>query len=175
MCQLCGDIAHDVALTERPAHTLAGRMWEGTFAEAAEGAIHALIAEVKAFSDARTTLWKSPIVGISWNDRPDGFRYLVGVAPDPGETLPGNFSTVELPEMRLASAWHGPEDGEVPGHYSRMLEWLQAAGLSWDRAHFHHREEYPPEVDLAAPPALRLLLPVAGDIGAPVGGLMRDG
>ncbi len=168
MCQFCGEVAlgaHAVTLTDRPAHGLAGLMWEGTFAKARAGAIRTVIAEVKAFSDTRTTPWKSPIVGLSWNDRADGLRYLVGVALDPGEPIPPEFARVDIPEMRLASSWHGAGDGEVVDHYARMIEWLGMRGLDWDRSRFHHREEYPHDMDLDAPPALRLLLPVSARIG----------
>ena len=164
MCLLCGEVSagqHGVAVTERPAHSLAGLFWEGSHRQAADGAIHGVINRVKAFSDRRNSLWKSPIVGLSWNDRPDGFRYFVGIATDAGEDAPAEFVQLELPEMHLASSWHGPEDGEVVAHYGRMIQWVRDEGLAWDVSRFHHREEYPADVDLSRPPALRLLIPIS--------------
>ena len=163
MCLLCGDASvgkHGIAVTERPAHSLAGLFWEGSHREAADGAVHGVIERVKALSDRRASLWKSPIVGLSWNDRPDGFRTFVGIAIDADEVLPDGFKRLDLPEMRLASSWHGPEDGEVVAHYGRMIQWVRDEGLAWDVSRFHHREEYPADVDLSRLPALRLLIPI---------------
>jgi predicted transcriptional regulator YdeE len=167
MCLACGDATafagqHGISLTERPAHRLCGVTWDGTHAEAEAGAIRDLIAQVKEWSDRRTALWKSPIVGISWNDRPDGFRTFVGIAPDPGETVPDGFSVLEFPEMRFAGSWHGQGDGDVVAHYGRMIEWLGAQGHVRDTSLLHHREEYPNDIDLSKPPSLRLLMPLAG-------------
>lgn len=164
MCLLCGSGAASgasfMALTERPAHKLHGLAWSGTHEEASAGAIRRLIERVKAHSDGRTSPWKSPIVGISWDDRPDGFRHFVGVAPDPGEVLPEGFEALELEQTDLASSWHGPADGEVVEHYGRMIAWAAEHGYNWDTDRFHHREEYPHDIDLAAPLRLRLLIPI---------------
>jgi predicted transcriptional regulator YdeE len=163
MCLLCGEVgsAHGIALTERPAHRLCGRYWQGSYGEAARGAIHSLIGDVQAFAAQREGGWRSPIVGLSWNDRPDGFRYFVGVAMDDAGALPEGFASLALPEMTLASSWHGAGDGEVVAHYVRMIDWVKPRNLIWDKQHFHHREEYPHDVDLTRPPALRLLVPVS--------------
>jgi len=163
MCDRCGiPGSHAFALTERPAHRLAGHMWEGTHAEAAAGAIHPLILEMKAASQRRPGMWRSPIVGLSWNDRPGGFRYFVGIAIDEGEQPADGLVALDLPEMNFASAWHGAGDGDVAGHYGRMMEWIGDEGLKWDLSRFYHREEYPLDYDPAGPPVLRLLMPVAG-------------
>ena len=165
MCLACGEATasfggHAVSLTERPAHRLCGIVWEGSHAEAEAGAVHATIDRVKAWSDSRRALWKSPIVALSWNDRPAGLRTFVGIACEPGETSPEGFGTVEMPAMRFAGSWHGAGDGDVVSHYGRILSWLRDRGIAWDRERLHQREEYPVDVDLSKPPALRLLLPV---------------
>ena len=68
--------------------------------------------------------------------------------------------------MRFASSWHGAEDGEVGSHYDRMIEWLRGEGLVWDVSRFHHREEYPHDVDLSRQSTLRLLVPVVDEADA---------
>lgn len=165
MCLACGDGTaagrlHAIALTERPAHALSGITWEGTYVEAAAGATVAIVERVKAWSAARTALWKSPIVGISWSNRPDGFCYFAGLAPEPDEAVPDGFSRLDLPEMRFASSWHGEGDGDVPSHYGRVVEWIGEQGFAWDKSRFHLREEYPNDVDLMRAPSLRLLVPL---------------
>ena len=64
--------------------------------------------------------------------------------------------------MTFASSWHGADDGEVAGHYGRMIEWIGDEGLQWETSRLHHREEYPLDYDVGGPPVLRLLMPVAG-------------
>lgn len=161
MCDRCGALgAHDISMSERPAHRLAGRMWEGSNAEAAAGALHPLIEEMKQVSGRRSALWRSPIVGLTWNDRPGGFRYFVGIAIDDEEAAEPGMQVLDLPEMTFASSWHGADDGNVVEHYLRMIEWISDAGLKRDFSTFHQREEYPPDADVAGPPVLRLLMPV---------------
>ena len=161
MCDRCGEPglgAHGVSIMERPAQRLVGLMWEGTFDEARSGALHRLMERIKQFSDAQAGLWKSPIVGISWNDRPDGFRHFVGISSE--DPVPDGMAALDLPDMRLAGSWHGEGDGEVVDHLVGMVAWLRESGLPHDRSVFDQREEYPPDVDLSRPPALRLMLPV---------------
>lgn len=159
MCDRCGlgSGAHAIALTGRPAHRLVGYVWEGSHAEARDGAVKPVIRRVRALSGRMQGLWRSPIVGLTWNDRPGGFRYFVGIA---GEAAPEDGAAVDLPEMEFASSWHGPDDGGVVEHYLRMIEWIGDEGLSRDGARFDQREEYPNDHDPDDPLSLRLLLPV---------------
>ena len=165
MCLLCGeDVArHDVALSERPAQRLHGLVWAGSYEEAASsGAIGRMIGRVRDHSQNRSALWKSPIVGLSWNDAGEGrLRYFAGFAPEDGEAAPEGYETVEVPEMMFASSWHGADDGDVVAHYGRIVEWVNDRNISRDTRHFDQREEYPADVELSGSPTLRLLLPVA--------------
>lgn len=161
MCDRCGAVGrHDFAVVERPAETLRGLTWEGTYAEAAAGAIHPLIEEMKSRIAGEGDVWNSAIIGISWNDRADGFRYFVGTATK-DDVLPPGLHFLSLPAMRFASAWHGPDDGDVVQHYGRMFDWIEAEVQRHDVSVMHQREEYPSDTDLAAPPVLRLMLPIA--------------
>lgn len=164
MCLMCGDatLDHAFALVERPAHRLTGRLWSGTFEEAAAGALHPLIADMKDLSARTSDLWKSPIVGLTWNDRPDGFRYFVGIETE-DESATAGFDRLDVPEMRCASWWHGPESGTVVDSYGRLMRGLAEAGIERDQSFCDQREEYPADIDLEKPPALRLLLPVKGN------------
>lgn len=161
MCMMCGNpAAHRYSLATRPAHRLVGRYWEGSHEEAAKGALRPLIEEMKALSASHERFWRSPIVGLSWNDRPAGLRYFAGFALE-GTACPEGCSALELPEMELADIWHGPGDGDVIENYRGMLEWIGDNRLRHDPSFFDQREEYSPDVDLDAPPSLRLMLPVS--------------
>ena len=161
MCLMCGDatLDHAFALTERPGHRLAGRFWSGTFDQAAAGALHPLIEELKLLSASSSDLWKSPIVGLTWNDRPDGFRYFLGIET---EDEAAGFERLDVPAMQCAGLWHGAGAGTVVESYGRLMRGLREAGIARDQSFCGQREEYPPDIDLTAPLALRLLLPVRG-------------
>ncbi|MFN4272744.1 MAG: GyrI-like domain-containing protein [Aliihoeflea sp.] len=159
MCMMCGNPAHLYTLATRPAHRLVGRYWEGSYEEAAAGALHSLIGEMKELSARHERFWRSPIVGLSWNDRSDGFRYFCGFALDAPQ-LPEGLAALEVPETDYADIWHGPGDGDVIENYRTMMEWMADNRLSHDTSFCHQREEYAPDVDLSAPPSLRLMLPV---------------
>jgi len=164
MCELCADGArsHAVSISYRPGQRLGGLRWSGGFADAASGALREVIGAVRDFSATRDALWKSPIVALSKSVE-DRLDYFAGISCENHETLPAGFTSLDVPEMAVASSWHGPEDGEVVEHYGRMDEWLRGSGYRRLYTPFDQREEYPHDVDLDGPPALRLLLPIERD------------
>ncbi|MEI2300124.1 GyrI-like domain-containing protein [Ensifer sp. MJa1] len=146
-------------IVERPAERIAGAFWEGTFGEAAEGAVRRLIAEMQVHHQHLHPGDHATLVGISWNDRPDGFRYLVGYVADKAEATvhPGH---VDLPAMRFVTAMHSPEGGDVFAHYQKMFDWIAAEGHAPRTDFLHFREEYEPGfVSLSLSP-LRLMIPI---------------
>lgn len=159
MCDRCGfgAGAHAIALAERPSHRLVGWFWEGSHAQARDGAIKPLLVRARELSERTQGLWRSPLVGITWNDRPGGFRYFVGIA---GDDAPADGAALDLPEMAFASSWHAADDGGVVEHYMRMIEWIGEEGYTRDAAQFAQREEYPNDYDPDGPLSLRLLMPV---------------
>lgn len=165
MCALCdemGGLGEGVGLSDRPPHRLAGFLWEGSRADAGNGAIHPLFARVGAFAGSRESgLWRSPIVGLTLDEWAGGFRYLVAIAVEPSETIPAGMTAMDFPEMTFASIWHLAEDGDVGARYTRIADMVGEAGLAWDRSRLHRREEYPPDFDPSQPPSMRLMLPVA--------------
>lgn len=161
MCQLCEENEGDFsgfAVIERPAETLVGIAWEGSHGQAAAGSVHATLKSLQARL-GRGGLWSGPIVGLSFNDRPEGFRYFVGVAADEVKDA-GGLLRIDLPTRRHVASWHGEADGDVVAHYGRMIGWLAVQGLARPEAGPHHREEYPRDGDFDGPPVLRLMLPV---------------
>lgn len=161
MCQLCEETARDVsgfAVIERPAETLVGLDWQGSHGQAAAGSVRAILKALQTRL-GRGDLWSGPIVGLSFNDRPDGFRYFVGVAAAEVADAEG-LLRVDLPARRHVASWHAQADGGVVAHYGRMLGWMTARGLARPAAGPHHREEYPRDGDFDGPPVLRLMLPV---------------
>lgn len=159
-CRLPADGSAGYALAERPAQSLVGTFWEGTHAQAEAGATREILRRMQAFAGdlAGDDPWAGPIVGISWNDRPDGFRYFAGIESD--QEAVGGLRRIEVPVARYVTDWHAEADGEVLDHYLSMLRWMETQGERWDKTHMHHREEYPLHADFSGPPVLRLMLPV---------------
>jgi hypothetical protein len=158
---MCGDatLGHGFVLVGRPQHRLTGRFWSGSFEDASQGALHPVISEMQALSARTSDLWKSPIVGLTWNDRPDGFRYFLGI--ETADAIAGEgFDQLDVPEMRCAGLWHGPDAGTVVESYGKLMGGLRDAGIERDPTFCDQREEYPVDIDLEKPLALRLMLPV---------------
>ncbi|MDP3896801.1 MAG: GyrI-like domain-containing protein [Mesorhizobium sp.] len=162
MCQWCGDGEARTAafeIVDRPPQSLVGIVWDGSFADAAAGGVRAALEAMQARLADLPGLFKGPLVGVSWNERPDGFRYFVGYEPEPGAPAAGDLERLDLPAMRYVVAWHAEGDGAVVEHYRGMLHWMQMQGVPRDVTRLHHREEYPLDADFAGPPVLRLMMP----------------
>lgn len=146
-------------IVQRPAQRIAGAFWEGTFGEAADGAVRRLVAQMQERHRRLHPKDHAPLVGISWNDRPDGFRYLVGYVADKAEATshPGH---VDLPQMRFVTALHHPGSGDVFAHYQKMFDWIAAEGHGVDTALLHYREEYEPGYVSLSLSSLRLMVPI---------------
>lgn len=162
MCQLCDENVWDrsgFAVIERPAETLVGLEWEGSYGQGAAGSVRATLKSMQA-RIGMGDLWSGPLVGLSFNDGPASFRYFVGVAIEEARATEG-LHRVDLPARRHVASWHGESDGDVVAHYGRMIGWLASQGLERAGAGPHHREEYPRDGDFDGQPVLRLMLPLA--------------
>lgn len=146
-------------IVERPAQRITGRIWEGTFVEAADGAIHRLIAEAQEHRRISHPRDRSALIGLSWDVRPESFRYLVGYVGEDSSTF-DRPEHMDLPAMRFATTMHHPEGGDVFVQYRNMYDWIAAAGYVVDDSRLHYREEY--EAGFVSPSAssLRLMVPI---------------
>jgi len=161
MCRLCDDNVRDFAdfaIIDRPAETLVGIDWEGSYGQAAAGSVRASLKSLQARL-GRGDLWSGPIVGLSFDGGPAGFRYFVGVAAAEATDAHG-LRRIDLPAGRHVASWHGEADGDVIAHYGRMIGWLASRGLARAATGPQHREEYPRDADFDGPPVLRLMLPL---------------
>lgn len=146
-------------IAERPAQRITGRLWEGTFVEAADGAIHRLIAEAQEHRRRSHPKDHSALIGLAWDVRTDGFRYLVGYTGEDRSTFV-EPEHLDLPAMRFATTMHRPEDGDVFVQYRKMFDWIAAAGYAADTGHLHYREEYEAGFISPAASSLRLMVPI---------------
>lgn len=156
-------------LTERDAQTLFGIIWQGSYEEAGRGEVKKVIALMEGLRKQAMTAAEEEgqldadagLIGISWNDRPDGFRYLVALPAALAKHVSHNdMRGHDFPRMSFATALHGAEDGDVFAHYQSMFDWIEGQGLQRATRILHHREEYTAPAVLEGAPVLRLMTPV---------------
>lgn len=161
MCVLCeaAGQAAEFSVTSRPAHRLAGLWWRGVGHLPDRLDLEPTIARVAAFSATRTSIWKSPLVGIL-RQAPGSCSYFIGVDLGEAPEIPSDFVFFDAPEMDLVSVWHGPTHGLVEDRYLAMADWLRAHGYTASSAICERREEYPHDTDGSSQSGFRLMIPV---------------
>ena len=123
MCMMCGNPAHLYTLATRPAHRLVGRYWEGSYEEAAAGALHPLIGEMKELSARHERFW----LGIA----PEGTRKPVErwksgfwrIASEAG--VPVLCASFHYPERRIHIGPVFELSGDMDADIARMREWFR--------------------------------------------------
>src|SRR5690606_9367384 len=122
-------------------------------------ALQPTLARVAAFSATRTSIWKSPLVGIL-RQAPDSCSYFIGVDLGEAPEIPSDFVFFDAPEMDLVSVWHGPTHGSDEARYLAMADWLCAHGYTVSSTICERREEYPHDTDGSSESGFRLMIPI---------------
>ena len=166
MCVLCeaSGQAAEFSVTSRPAHRLAGLWWRGANGPLTRSEIQDTIARVAAYSATRTSIWKSPLVGLS-RDEPGGHSYFIGVDVGEASDIPADFIFLDAPEMTLVSTWHGPKHRSIDDRYRAMADWLREHGYTATFTTCVRREEYPHDTDGSTASGLRLMIPICRQFG----------
>lgn len=90
-----------------PSTRLMGLSWEGTYAQAAAGAIGVVMRDLRRLlalaPDAR-------ILGVSWSDRSDGFRHFCGVEVSAGDAVSEGLDQIEIPARPCLTVAHPGAD-----------------------------------------------------------------
>lgn len=161
MCVLCeaSGQAAEFSVTSRPAHKLSGLWWHGVDQQLARSDLRHIIARVAAYSATRTSIWKSPLVGLSCSG-PAGHSCFIGVDVGEAPDMPADFAFLDVPEMDLVSTWHGPGHGSIDRRYLAMSDWLREHGYTAISATCERREEYPHDTDGSTESGLRLMIPI---------------
>lgn len=140
----------DHEIVSLPEMTLYGRVWEGAYSELPEGGLQALIASVKAMTSA-------PLIGVSWNDRPDGFRYLIGAASD---EFGADSIRWTAPAHQLLQVSYQGDPAGVTDTYAKMMDAISAANMRMATEICHHREGYGTHDPFANPLHVKLGIPI---------------
>lgn len=148
-----------VEIVPEPGFTAVGLFWEGSYAQAAAGEIRPLVLLVQsALPNVRQAMDREHLIGISWNDRLDGFRYFIGIRVEPDSEVPPGMSQIDVPPLRCATCNH--QSGDVTLSYQMLFRWIDEHGFDHDTRVLTHLEEYPLPYVPDAPPRLRLLVPI---------------
>ncbi|UTR13308.1 GyrI-like domain-containing protein [Salipaludibacillus sp. LMS25] len=107
-----------------------GLEWSGTFEEAAEGKIHAVIDEVKQrMEEINGKVNPHEFIGVSTHDRRDGFTYIGGWEVDNGTDIPHGMTYRIVPEGDYLIYKHR-KDKKISETYKEIKEELQQRGLT---------------------------------------------
>jgi predicted transcriptional regulator YdeE len=129
--------------------SIIGLPWTGSYGEAADGAIKALMGEVRACLGLPQD---APMFGVSWNDRPDGFRHFCGVELSAEQELPAGLARLELESLTCLLGVQ--EQGDATETYRALMTERDTRGL---------RPNHDPSMvdeHLSGGRAVRLWLPV---------------
>jgi predicted transcriptional regulator YdeE len=145
--------------TARDAFTAVGFIWDGTYEQADKGEIRELLSLLQQrLPEIADIIEPNHIIGISWNERSDGFRYFVGLRVASGSGTPGGMTKIQMPASEYAAHEHA--EGNVFETYRQLFRWLAEHGRAQDKTSLDLMEEYPIDMDPFGPPRLRLMVPV---------------
>ncbi|WP_417067097.1 GyrI-like domain-containing protein [Niveibacterium terrae] len=117
----------DVRIATRenfPPIRLAGLIWEGSYAQAAAGAIGEVMNEL------RRRLALAPnarIIGVSWTGRPGGFRHFCGVEVGSRDVAADDLARIEIPSLICLSMPH--RGGDATDAYAFLMAERDRLGL----------------------------------------------
>lgn len=119
-----GSAAPAIAAEFLPALSLVGFTWEGSYEEAATGVIGELMSSLRRTlslpDDAR-------LFGVSWLERPDGFRHFCGIAAAAAPGAAG-LPAIDLPALACLTTLH--PGGDATAGYARLMEERDRRGLA---------------------------------------------
>jgi hypothetical protein len=100
-----------------PPLALVGFEWTGTYRQAADGEIGRLMTALKSNLDLADD---EDLFGVSWLDRPDGFRHFVGVSR-PKVTITGkSLKALKLPSLMCLTVEQAA--GDATDGYAQLME-----------------------------------------------------
>lgn len=104
--------------------SLIGVPWTGTYEDAANGAIKALMHEVRN----RLGLPEdAAMFGVSWTDQPDGFRHFCGVEVAAGQELAAGLTRLELEPLTCLVGMQ--QQGDATETYRALMAERETRGL----------------------------------------------
>ncbi len=109
---------------------IVGLAWEGTFEQAASGAIHKVIEATKErMNEIEGKVNESELIGISIHDRRGGFVHYVGWEVVRGTEIPSGMTNCVLPEGTYLISRHNQSE-EIGKTYTKIKQVIKDKSLT---------------------------------------------
>jgi len=137
-----------IVLENFAAVSLVGKPWEGSYVEAAAGAIGELMTSLRNDLEQGPN---APLLGVSWTEQPGRFRHFVGIRTISPAPVPQGLHILELPELSCLTCQH--PGGDATQAYARLMAERDKRGFGEGR-HPNMIDEHLPDG------SMRLWLPI---------------
>ena len=143
---------NEASLTVKKAFEAVGLKWEGTFAEAGEGSIHAVQRKLQdRIKEIPYVLNTEIMLGLSYHADPKAERFIhyAVVEVERTEEIPNGMVTVSVPTLSYATCKH-VKNQKVDQSYKNIYSWIKKQG--YQKIHVDgltHFEQYPMQQDLS--------------------------
>lgn len=143
--------------------TAVGFKWEGTFADAAEGGIRRIQAELRErLNEVAGIVEPDALLGLSYHteDNPGRFTHYACVEVTDTAKIPEGMVSVAVPSLRYAKTVH--HSGEsVEESYNGVYRWIQESDFTAASADLTHFEQYPMDHDpFSEVPTFIIMIPL---------------
>lgn len=140
-----------------------GFKWEGTFAEAAEGGIRKIQAELKRrLEEIQDKVDPETLLGLSYHatENAEGFTHYAAVEVKNAESVPEGMVSIAIPSHRYAQCEHRIGKS-IEESYNQIYIWIRDEGLKASRTGLTHFEKYPMSQDpYNKDPQFTIMIPV---------------
>ncbi|MBS4216784.1 effector binding domain-containing protein [Bacillus sp. FJAT-49711] len=158
------DQQNDALLTTKEAFQAIGLKWEGTFAEAGEGAIRKIQIKLKNRLEEISNIVNPDILlGLSYHATfgGNGFTHYAVVEVESVEEVPLGMISISVPTLTYATCQHR-KGQNIEQSYDNMYNWIRKEGLMENNVgHLTHFEKYPmTQNPYSTDPEFTIMIPV---------------
>ncbi|TFE01205.1 MULTISPECIES: GyrI-like domain-containing protein [Jeotgalibacillus] len=150
----------DFEIVRKSSFYFVGMKWTGTYEAAAHGDIFPVIEECqKRIKELDLASEESDYIGLSYQDRPDGFTYYFGVEALRTQKIPPDMHRIIVPSHHYAVTEHNGQ--QAWKSYEKLYRWAQSQGIQLNQAGLDHIEVYSADYNpYKMSPTLKIGLPV---------------
>ncbi|MFC4409125.1 GyrI-like domain-containing protein [Chungangia koreensis] len=140
-----------------------GFKWEGTFAEAADGGIRRIQAELKnRLEEISGKVNPETLLGLSYHasENSEGFTHYAAVEVSNADSVPEGMVSISVPANRYAQTDHRKGESVVES-YNQIYIWIREQGMEASQSGLTHFEKYPMAQDpFSTTPAFTIMIPI---------------
>ncbi|PPA68881.1 GyrI-like domain-containing protein [Jeotgalibacillus proteolyticus] len=136
----------DFQVIKKSSFYFIGLKWTGTYEAAAHGEIRPVIEASKVrLKELNLAGENSSLIGLSYQDRPDGFTYYIGTEAMNTDGIPPDLHGIIVPSNHYAVTEH--EGQNAWKSYEKLYRWVEKQGLQINSHGLIHLEVYSMDYD----------------------------